>query len=447
MKKIFLLFCVAFFSVNTLNAQLIYTYAGDGIDAYGGDDSLAIHAGVATPSGVAVDASGNVYIADQSSNRIRKVDAAGIITTFAGTGVSGFSGDSGLATAATLSQPVRIAIDKKGNIYVADANNNRIRKIDNAGIITTVAGTGIGGYNGDSIAATAAQLNVPYGIAVDSEGNIFIADFFNNRVRKVNTMGMITTIAGNGTGGFGGDSGLATASVINAPNDVAVDKNGNVYFTDENNIRVRMINAAGIITTIAGTGTEGYTGDSGLAVSAELGSPVGVDLDSAGNIYISDQVDGVIRKINSSGIITTIVGNGISGYNGDGIVATAAELSTPYDVAIGGNGSMYIADYQNSRVRVVMDTAAVAGISNAILPFAVNVYPDPTEGNITVGLPVLPEDATILISDLLGNKVAERHVLPAQGGNVSFYLPVAGTYLLTVYSSGSVICTKKVIRF
>src|SRR5450759_2176659 len=244
---------------------------------------------------MAMDSAGNLYIADQNNHAIRKVDANGFITTVAGNGTQGYSGDGYPATSAQLNHPARVAVDRVGNLYIADTLNNRIRKVNLSGTITTVArsGTpGIPGYSGHNGQATKPHISFPWGVAMDSAGDLYIADYGNHVIRKVDTNGIITTVAGNGTAGYSGDGYSGTSAQIYDPNDVAVDSAGNLYIADGYiNNRVRKVYTSGIITTVAGSGTPGiagYSGDSGPATSAQLNGPFGVALDSAGNLYIAD---------------------------------------------------------------------------------------------------------------------------------------------------------------
>ena len=355
----------------TTSTGIISTVAGNGTWGYSGDGGSATSAELRDPGSVAVDGSGNIYITDDHNNRIRVVNSAGIITTFAGNGTAGYSGDGGQATAAELNTPNGIAIDGYGNVYITDAINQRIRKINSSGIISTIAGTGTAGYSGDGGPATAAELFSPWGISVDGTGNVYIADAGNNRIRKVNTSGVISTFAGNGTAGYSGDGGQATAAEIKTARGVAVDGSGNVYIADLLNERIRKVNSSGIISTFAGNGTAGHTGDGGAATSAELYSPWNVSIDGTGNVYIADYYYGYIRKINTSGIISTVAGNGTSGYSGDGGLATAAGLQTPTGLAVDGSGNIYIADYSNVRVRevtaqMVVCSGATITLSNTV---------------------------------------------------------------------------------
>jgi sugar lactone lactonase YvrE len=339
---------------------MIDTVAGTGTAGYSGDGGPAIAASLYTPYGVAVDNSGNIYIADTFNHRVRKVNASGIITTVAGNGTAGYSGDGGAATAAKLNEPFRVAVDSSGNIYIADTYNYRVRKVNTSGIITTVAGNGTAGYSGDGGVATAANISYPVGITVDSSGNIYITDLDNYRVRKINTSGIITTVAGNGTAGYSGDGGAATAAKLNRSFGVTIDNSGNIYIADTYNYRIRKVNTSGIITTVAGNGTAGYSGDGGAATAAKLNYPREIGLDSSGNIYIADQGNNRVRKVNTSGIITTVAGNGTAGYSGDGGAATSASLRTPTGVAIDSTGNVFIADYGNNRIRKLYDVPVCA---------------------------------------------------------------------------------------
>ena len=345
----------------------IHTIAGRSDN---GDNGPASESVLGNPQGVAVDSSGNLYIADSQNHRIRKVDSSGIITTVAGTGDGGYGGDGGLATSAMLNNPSEVAVDGSGNLYISDTRNLRIRKVDSMGTITTIAGTGTSGYSGDGGLATSAMLNNPSGVAVDSSGNLYIADFQNLRIRKVNTSGTITTVAGIGRSGYSGDGGLATSAMLNNPSGVAVDGSGNLYIADSGNLRIRKVDTMGTITTVAGTGVRGYSGDGGLGTSAMLNDPSVVAVDGSGDLYIADRLNHRIRKVDNSGNIATVAGIGRSGHSGDGGPATAARLDYPSGVAVDGSGDLYIADRFNHRIRKVDNSgniATVAGIGRSEL--------------------------------------------------------------------------------
>ncbi len=336
-------------------AQIINTIAGNGITGFSGDGGPAISASFNQSPHCVIDAGGNIYITDYNNNRIRKVDAAGTITTYAGTGVGGYSGDGGLATAAKLNHPNLISMDGAGNIYFGDQLNHVIRKITPANIITTIAGNGTAGSAGDGLPATNAQLNNPLSAAVDAAGNIFIADYGNHRIRKVSAAGIMSTYAGTGIAGFSGDGGPASAAKIWQPTSVCFDLAGNLYITDQLNNRIRKVTPAGIISTVAGSSTVvGYTGDGGPATNAKMYYPAEVTVDPAGCLYIADSYNDVIRKINASGIITTIAGTGVAGYSGDGGPAVLAKLNECTGVALNNAGDLYIGDFFNSRVRRII---------------------------------------------------------------------------------------------
>src|SRR5208283_3158880 len=271
-----------------------------------------------------------------------------VIVVVAGTGVLGYAGDGGPAQSAELDSPYGVSVDASGKLYIADTGNSVIRRVDSSGKIMTIAGNGNEGYNGDGIPATSAALYKPYRVVVDRAGNLYIADFYNNRIRKVDTSGTITTVAGTGTQGYNEDGIPATTAQLSNPAAVAVDAAGNVYIADTWNNRIRKIDATGTINTIAGTGFPGVLGDGGPATSAQVDEPEGLAVDSSGSVYIVDYGNSKIRKIDTSGTINTIAGTGTSGFSGDGGPATAAFLNQPTGVAVDSAGSVYIADNQNS---------------------------------------------------------------------------------------------------
>jgi uncharacterized protein (TIGR03437 family) len=422
--------------VRKVSNGVITTVAGTGALGFGGDGGPATSAQLYEPTGVAVDSAGNLFIADWGNQRIRKV-SGGVITTVAGNGALGFSGDGGPATGAQLYNPNGVAVDSAGNLYIADSFNNRIRKVSN-GTIATVAGgappTGTapilgpglppyGGYGGDGGPATSAQLYDPTGVAVDSAGNIYIADSYNGRVREVSggviatvagggtslsdgaangakldpfslalnsagnlyigdinsgririlSNGTITTVAGNAqpAGFYSGDGGPATNAQLSFPMGAVVDSAANLYFADSENSRVRKV-SDGIIVTVAGNGTFGFSGDKGSATSAALNNPLGVALDTSGNLYIADHDNNRVRKVSTNGVITTVAGSGTQGFSGDGGLATAAQLNGPSGVAVDSSGNLYIADTDNDRVREVSN--------GAITTVAGNGVPGPSNG-------------------------------------------------------------------
>ncbi|MBZ5538692.1 MAG: hypothetical protein LAO31_22320 [Acidobacteriia bacterium] len=344
-------------------AGVISTVAGDGTRGFGGDGGPATSARLGSPIGVAVDAAGNLYIGDTINSRVRKVNPAGVISTVAGFGANGFTGDGGPATSAFLASPMGVAVDSDGNLYIADAGNHRVRKVTTAGVISTVAGTGWYGFSGDGGPATSAQLYYPYGVAADAAGNLYIADTSNSRIRKVTPAGVISTVAGDNRYGFVGDGPVATLRCLAGPYGVAVDAGGNLYIADTSNSRVRKVTPAGAISTAAGIGTFGFAGDGGPAASAQLNYPQGLALDVGGNLYIGDTLNSRVRKVTPAGVISTAAGIGTFGFSGDGGPATSAKLGSPYSLAVDAGGNLYIADSGNYRIRKVTPTGVISTVA------------------------------------------------------------------------------------
>jgi len=346
----------------------ITTVAGNGARGYSGDGGPATSAELNYPTGVAVDSSGNVFIADTFNNRVRRVNSVtGVITTVAGNGTADFFGDGFIATGAALNSPDAVAVDSTGNLFIADTSNGRIRRVSAAtGVITTVAGSGWSGFSGDGGPATMARFNIPRGVAVDGSGNVFIADMANHRVRRVDGVtNIITTVAGNGTYGFSGDGGPATDATLYYPVSVAVDGSGNFFVADSSNNRIRRVNSStAVITTVAGNGTSGFAGDGGPAANGVLHVPSGAALDSSSNLFIADAANNSIRRVDATtGVITSLAGNGNLGFSGDGGPAASALLSFPHAVATDGSGNVFIADTSNQRIRRV---AAATGVITTI---------------------------------------------------------------------------------
>ncbi|HUS08345.1 MAG TPA: SBBP repeat-containing protein [Bryobacteraceae bacterium] len=362
-------------NVNAAGSQaVITTVAGNGFGPipFTGEGGPATSATLG-PNGVAVDGAGNFYISVMAGNRVLKVDTAGIITTLAGNGAYAFAGDGGPGASASLFSPGGVAADNAGNVYIADTINNRIRKVNTAGLITTVAGNGTMGFGGDGGPATNASLSSPLGVALDSAGNLYIADA--SRVRKVNSAGIITNVAGTLVSGFSGDGGPAASASVFLPSGVTVDAAGNIYIADVGNSRIRRVNTAGIINTIAGNGTKGFSGDGGPATSASLNltsGHMGMAADSAGNLYIPDVGNHRIRKVDRAGVITTVAGTGIGGFSGDGGPAITAGLNNPTGVALNSSGDMYVADTTNLRVRKIAGAAGQSPSAGVCLPSIVN---------------------------------------------------------------------------
>ena len=340
----------------------ISTYAGNGTQGYAGDGGAATAARLNDPEGAAaVAANGDLYLADTDNNVIRKVAfATGIITTVAGTGSPGFTGTGGPATAAKLKTPEDVALAANGDIYIADTGNHVIRKVAAAtGIITTVAGDGSPGSIGDGGLATAARLNSPRGIQVAANGDLYIGDRNNNKIRKVSAAtGVITTYAGTGTAGL--VNGAAGTARFDHPQGLHLTSAGDLYVADAGNHAIRIVSAGGAVTTFAGTGTAGYTGNGGLATNARLSAPEAVHLAPSGDVYIADTGNQVIRRVAvGSGIISTIAGTGVAGFAGDGGPASAARFDSPRGLAISPTGVYYVADKNNHRIRRIAGALAV----------------------------------------------------------------------------------------
>ncbi len=341
------------FNAIFLNAQIITTFAGNGSLLNSGDGGQATSAGIDYPAGCVFGKDGSFYLSTGLNGKtIRRINSSGVITKVAGTGLGGYSGDGGPATSAKFSNPQMLAQDTLGNIYFSDAQENVIRKIDVlTGIISTVAGTGVASYGGDGGPATSAQLDNPNGICFDKWNNLYIADYGNARVRKVNTMGIISTFAGTGINGYNGDGGKADTSMLRGVLDVCTDTTGNVYIADEANFRIRKVDLLGFIYTIAGNGGSAYSGDGGPATSAQI-TPHIIDCDKLGRIFATDIYVDRIRMIDPYGVIYTIVGT-TSGFSGDGGPATAAQLNNVGDVTIDTCGNIYIGDVTNHRFRKI----------------------------------------------------------------------------------------------
>ncbi|NYF50753.1 Ig-like domain repeat protein [Tunturiibacter gelidoferens] len=344
---------------------IINTVAGDESWIYRGDGQPATSSPIFLPFGVAVDPAGNMFIADSSNNRIRRVDAGSqLMSTYAGNGSAGNSGDGGPATLASLSLPTSVALDGAGNLYFADSNNHAIRMVTAAtGVITTVAGVlGVQGYSGDGALAIHAHLDTPDSVAIDPvNGYLYIADSGNNVIRRVNlSTGIISAFAGNHTPAYAGDGGQAVSASLNGPWSATVGPDGQIYIADQNNHSIRKVALDGTITTIAGNGTSGFSGDGGAASAAVMDSPAATAIDAAGNIYIADAGNNRVRKVNAvTGEIDTVVGSNLESFSGDGGPANAAGMYGPYGMALDGSGNLYVSDVFHNRIRLVKSINAV----------------------------------------------------------------------------------------
>jgi uncharacterized protein (TIGR03437 family) len=379
--------------------------AGTGKDGFDGDGKAAVNASLNYPAGLAVDASGNLYVADRYNQRIRRITTDGIINTIAGNGTVGSSGDNGLALSASLGYPNGIAIDGQGRVLVADTLNGRIRRFIPGGAISTIAGT-LPGFSGDGSFATSAALNGPQGVAVDSKGVIYVSDFGNQRIRAISTTGMITTIAGS-IAGFAGDNGTSFNALLNGPQLLATDLQGNLYIADTLNSRIRMITPARTISTVAGSGHTGA--NSGPAISAVLSSPTGVAMDSTGNLYVADTDNNLVRKIDTAGKMTIIAGTGIYGYSGDGGIATSAQLERPQGLAVDSIGNVYVTDGDSNTVRMITPGGTITKVAGAGMAWGDGGPALDSRLNFPHGIAV-DAKGVIYIADTANNRV--RRITP-----------------------------------
>ena len=435
MKNILLILSVFF--LHPVSAQTITTIAGTGVGTYNGDNIPAIGAQL-NATGLAVDSHDNLIIADYDNCRVRKI-SDGIITTIAGSDSCGFSGDGGPATNAKLDHPISVAVDKFGNIYVADGNNHRIRKINISGNISTVAGGGPSYIDGEP--ATAAALGQPTYVAVDTFGAVYTSV---DIVYKINTAGNIKIVAGKSGASLLGDGGPATDALLTNTQGIAVDDIGNIYITDEN--RIRKVNAIGIISSIAGTDTCGFSGNGGPAINAAICNPIGVKTDRFNNIIFTDPAhyNSCVRIISASGIINSIAGNHTFSYSGDNGPATDAGLNFPRDIAIDSRGGIYISDEANYRIRYITNAVAVRGFDD-IQPGIV-VSPNPSTGDFNIkATSAIDQDVSILFYNMLGQKIKQLTVAANISATVHLDAP-PGIYYLSATMQSKVLTQKIVIR-
>jgi sugar lactone lactonase YvrE len=431
--KIISLSLISLFTSGCLNAQIISTIGGTGIIGNTGDGGLATLANISYPGAGIFDKHGNYYFVTSSTgNSVRKITPDGYIYTIAGTGDAGFSGDNGPATAAKLKTTQDIAIDSLGNIYIADAGNNRIRKVSATdGIITTVAGNGSTAYSGDGGAATAAGILSPLAICFDNLGNLYIGEHGSARVRKVNTSGIINTAVGTATHYNSAGGGLADTTPIVGASGLCTDAAGNLYVANWHS-RVYKVNSSGIITTIVGTGETGYNGDGGLALNAKT-VPLKIVVGKSGNLFIAEYDHNRIRMVNTAGVITTIVGNGVAGFSGDGSNATDAQIYFPGGVALDSCDNLYITDTRNHRIRKIAFNpdcvpTSVKDVSTNHDVF-VKLYPNPTNSNVTVEGKGI---RSIAVWNVVGQVVSEQEYKKTDKVTVDVSNLPSGVYMVRV---------------
>jgi sugar lactone lactonase YvrE len=423
-----------------VNAQIISTIAGTGSIGHSGDGGQATLAQLNTPGGVALDVEGNIYISE-ASNYIRKISTFGIITTIAGNGSSGDTGDGGAATDASIDFPGNLTVDLRGNIYFSCEFLGCIRKVSITGIISTYAGKEIVGYGGDGGPATDALITNPLGLCFDKDDNLYFTDG-NQRIRKVSNTGIITTIAGNGTPGFSGDGENATNAMIHNPHGVAIDNSGNIYIADMGSNRIRRISTAGIINTVGGNGINSCDGDGGLATEASL-VPWDIVTDRLGNVFFSDYGTNV-RYINDNGIIINISGNEMQGFSGDGGPALSAELNHPYGITLDSCGNIFIADAINNRIRkITYPDCHYLGVSTTVLPNDLIVYPNPTNDPLQIDNITAPTNYYLL--SLVGATL-QRGILKEGNNTVSLNALPAGMYLLEMIDEKGNKTVKKIVK-
>ncbi len=448
MRKLIALLVFIVYFKSVCFSQIITTVAGNHVRGYSGDGGPATAAELDSPTQLSVG-NKNLYIADAFNEVVRAINTSGVISTVAGCHYGGYSGDGGPATAAELNIDYGVEVDGAGNLYITDCGNSRIRRVDTLGIITTIVGNGVAGFSGDGGAATAAEINNPTRTVIDKSGNLYIADWYNNRVRIVNTSGIISTFAGSSVAGYSGDGGPATAAELNEPRGVYCDAANNIYITDYTNSVVRKVNASGIISTFAGNGYAGFYGDGGPATAAEMYGPVGVTLDPAGNVYIGERNNNLVRMINLSGNISTVAGlAGIIGYSGDGGPATDAELNSPRNIVFDKLGDMYIADAFNNVIREIPFLGVETGISLSAQPFdLISVFPNPTSGIFTIHFAGAQnfEPENIEIFNVLGERVETQCIASLQT-TINLTKQPNGIYFYRVVSeSGSLVGEGKLI--
>lgn len=430
---------------------IITTIAGNGISQYIGDGSPATNFSLGGPAGICLDKANNLYIANLYTARVSKLAHDTLSTIVDTSGNSGYTGNGGMADSATVANPIGVCIDTSGNLYITDVYYDVVRKVNVEGIISTICGSGLGSFAGDGGPATAAHIETPHGACTDRKGNLYVADYGNHRIRKMSlSTGIINTCAGTGLSGYSGDNASAINAQLSFPSSVCTDIAGNLYFSEHGNHCIRKVDAnTGIITTVAGNGSQDYTGDGGLAINAALNQPNGVFVDKNGYIYISDFGNNVIRAVTPQGIISTVAGSGeygSFGNYGDGGLADTAKFQGPTAVCVDNAGYIYIADGDNSVIRKVSPIKFPnAGVQQLNGP-SFNIYPNPAPGGkFTINLARPQADAVVTLVNTIGQCVYKNTITGSQAA-VDLTNNAPGMYYVQVVSAEGKITRKVVVE-
>jgi hypothetical protein len=439
--KYFVTLCLFVLSRMCVYGQVIVTVAGTGVNGYSGDGGPATNCKMTFPLDLTFDRLGNLYFTDDAVSCVRRISADGLISRYAGTGISGYGGDGGLATDANITGGGFLATDKWNNVYLSDGGNHRIRKITFGGLITTVAGTGTAGYNGDGIPATNAQLNGAQGIAVDEFGNIYVCDRRNYRIRKIDTAGIIHTVTGNGVSGISIDGSIADTAAIDETWCIKVDVTGNVLFNE--NDRIRRINVLdNTLETLAGNGVHGYAGDGGLATTAEI-FVENFTVDSIGNIYITGA--NRIRKVDTGGIINTIAGTGAGGFEGDGVNVSVAKIPLPGGLSFSDRGELNYAEKGSARIRkITMAWDGVSEMSGA--NSKLELYPNPAHGVVNARMNAPAKEVNLTIMDASGVVVKSMTVPCNVTNEIDVNVLRPGVYTLKMTAGSDEVSQQLIVK-
>lgn len=431
MKNKFLLSVMLFFLISAAQAQYVSTFAGSGVS--GAVDANGINASFNQPGYMCMDPAGNLYVADYRNNKIRKITPTGDVTTFVGSGSQGAT--DGTGTGATFYRPASICIDSQGNFYVADFMNHKIRKVTSGGVVTTFAGSGFqGSANGNG---TSASFDFPADLVADAADNIYVVDKENNKIRKITPSGDVTTFAG---ANFSGSTdGMGTTARFNKPSGICIDASGNFYISDQYNQKIRKITPAGQVSTIAGSGAQGST--DGAAATASFYYPTGICIDTSGNLFVADFSNEKIRKITPLGIVSTYAGSGAQGAN-DGNAATATFFS-PTGVFVDDSDLIYVSDQFNHKIRKIEESTA--GIDDNEFIKGVTVYPNPSNGFITIHFSKEVNNSFFILNDISGRQVMIGE-LNSQKTRLDFSSFLTGLYFIEVVTDQGKAIKKVIIK-